>query len=242
MGLSSAAMVSAFVAGATGYTGREVVRELAARGIAVVAHVRPDSPRLGEWRARFAELGAGVKVDASPWNLDAVGAALKEHAPTHLFALLGTTRARAKAAAESGAARADYEAIDYGLTATLIDAAQKAEKKPRFIYLSAAGVNPRSKNAYIEVRWRAEQKLIASGLSYAIARPSFITGTDREENRPGERIGSKVADSVLSFAGAIGAKKLRDRYRSTDAKTLAQALVRIALEDKNAIYESEALR
>src|SRR5262245_139273 len=117
MGLSSAAMVSAFVAGATGYTGREVVRELAVRGFSVVAHVRPDSPRLGEWRARFGELGAGVKVDASPWNLDAVIAALGTHAPTHLFALLGTTRARAKAAAKNGAAAADYEAVDYGLTA-----------------------------------------------------------------------------------------------------------------------------
>ena len=36
-------MEIAFVAGATGYTGREVVRLLAERGVRTLAHVRPDS-------------------------------------------------------------------------------------------------------------------------------------------------------------------------------------------------------
>ena len=40
----------AFVAGATGFTGREVVRLLVERGVPAVAHVRPDSPRLEEWK------------------------------------------------------------------------------------------------------------------------------------------------------------------------------------------------
>ena len=47
----------AFVAGATGYTGVQVVRQLAALErtppLRVVAHVRPDSTRLAEWRTRF---------------------------------------------------------------------------------------------------------------------------------------------------------------------------------------------
>ena len=34
-----------FVVGATGYTGREVVRLLREKRIPTVAHVRPDSPR-----------------------------------------------------------------------------------------------------------------------------------------------------------------------------------------------------
>ena len=56
------------VAGATGLTGREVVAQLRQRGVPTVAHVRPDSPRLDEWRARFEALGA--TVDTTPWAPD----------------------------------------------------------------------------------------------------------------------------------------------------------------------------
>ena len=53
-------MQIAFVAGATGYTGREVVRVLLERGVRTVAHVRPDSPHVDEWRSRFEAQGAAV--------------------------------------------------------------------------------------------------------------------------------------------------------------------------------------
>ena len=53
----------AFVAGATGFTGREVVATLRERGIATVAHVRAESSRRAEWTARFEAQGA--EVDAS---------------------------------------------------------------------------------------------------------------------------------------------------------------------------------
>src|SRR3954471_13568122 len=86
----------AFVAGATGYTGREVVRALRARGLRVIAHVRPDSARLGEWRGRFAAME--VEVDATPWNDDAMAATMERLQPDVVFALLGTTKARAREA------------------------------------------------------------------------------------------------------------------------------------------------
>ena len=83
-----------FVAGATGYTGREVVRRCAELGAETVAHVRPDSARIHEWERRFGALGA--RVDATPWELQAMCATLVRLRPTHVFALLGTTRARAR--------------------------------------------------------------------------------------------------------------------------------------------------
>ena len=55
----SAGVQRAFVAGATGLTGRFVVEELVRRGVEVHAHVRSDSPRLAEWRAR----AAGIVTD-----------------------------------------------------------------------------------------------------------------------------------------------------------------------------------
>lgn len=232
--------IVAFVAGATGYTGREVVRVLAQRGARVVAHVRPDSSALNAWRDRFASYG--VEVDETSWEADAMARTLQALAPTHVFALLGTTRARARR--EGLGASEAYERIDYGLTAMLVDAAATCSAPPRFVYLSAAGVGPRSRNPYVRARWRAEAHLRESGLTWTIARPSFITGDDRDERRPLERLGASISDGMLGVAGALGARRLRERYRSTDNTTLAEGLVRIALDRawENQIVHSEDLR
>jgi nucleoside-diphosphate-sugar epimerase len=234
-------MHTAFVAGATGYTGREVVRVLAERGVRTLAHVRPDSARLAEWRERFTALGA--ELDATPWQRADMIARLAALAPTHVFALLGTTSKRAGAAAAQGRDET-YEAVDYGLTRLLIDALVDARLRPRFVYLSAAGTGPRARGAYLQARWRVEEALRASGLPYTIARPSFITGADRDETRVGERVGAALADGFLSVASALGGRRLAARYRSTTNTVLATALVTHALEPaaESTVLESEALR
>jgi uncharacterized protein YbjT (DUF2867 family) len=232
---------TAFVAGATGYVGREVVRVLAERGVRTVAHVRPDSARLAEWRDRFTRMGA--EVDATPWEEPAMAGTLARLAPTHVFALLGTTRARGRAAGEHGVVES-YETVDYGLTSLLLRAAVRAGSRPRFVYLSSAGVGGRTRNAYLAARWKAERELGESGLPYTIARPGFITGPDREERRPLERAAAVALDALLAAAGAAGLGRLRDRYRSTTAAVLARALVRLAFEPAaaNQVVESEGLR
>lgn len=210
---------TAFVAGATGLTGREVVRALREGGARVVAHVRPDSPRLEHWRAHFAALGA--EVDTTPWAPQALTATLATLRPDWVFALLGTTRRRMRR--EGG----DYATVDYGLTRMLIDAAVASGARPRFVYLSAVGVSARSKGAYYAARWRAEEDLRQSGLPYAIARPSFIVG-DRDEGRPMERVGASLADGALAVVGLLGGRSVAERYRSRQAPALARALVRLA--------------
>jgi len=229
----------AFVAGATGYVGREVVRDLRDRGIETTAHIRPQSRSVERWRASFAAMGA--TVDETPWELDAITATIARLEPTLVFALLGTTRKRAKAESIDN----PYEAIDYGLTAMLFSAAATlANPAPRFIYLSAAGVSERSSSAYMAARWRAESLISAGPLPYVLARPAIITGADRDDARPGERLAGGVADAALSVLGAFGARGLRDRYRSTTNVTLAAALVRWALdpEAKAKIAEGADLR
>jgi uncharacterized protein YbjT (DUF2867 family) len=232
----------AFVAGATGYTGREVVRQLVERGVETIAHVRPSSSRLDEWRDRFGKLGA--MVDSTAWSEQAMGATLTRIAPTHVFALLGTTKARGRAAARAGARPESYESVDYALTSTLIRAAVRAGSEPRFVYLSAIGVRAGVTSAYLQARWRIESELRASGLTYTIARPGFITGPDRDERRPLERASATVVDGVLAVVGAFGGTRLRQRYRSTTSSTLAQALVRLAFDPAaaNAVVESDGLR
>ncbi len=236
-------MPVAFVGGATGYTGREVVRLLRSRKIDTVAHVRPDSGRLDQWRERFERLG--VRVDTTPWEPDAIASTLADLQPDLVFGLLGTTSARASREAREGVAREQnsYDTVDYGMTMMLVRGLEKLPAPRRFVYLSAMGVKPNG-NAYYQARWRVETELQQTGLEWVIARPSWITGSDRDESRPGERIGASLTDAALGLAGILGARTLRDRYRSTTNTALAAALVHHGLEPSSngKILSSEELR
>lgn len=230
-------MERAFVAGATGYTGKAVVRELCAQGIECIAHVRPDSSGLAAQRPALEALGA--RVDITPWEPAAMAETMRTLAPTLVFALLGTTRARMR---RDGADANSYERVDYGLTVLLLDAAAASAGAPRFVYLSAAGVREGG-NAYYQARWKAEQRIAASPLPWLVVRPSFITGPDREESRPAERVGAAVGDALLATAGLFGARRLRDRYASITAGELAAAMVRLARAGgESRIVHTEELR
>lgn len=201
--------------------------------------MRPDSSRLEEWNARFADSGAAV--DSTPWTPEDMRQTLARVAPDVVFALLGTTRARGrKAGAE---APETYETVDYGLTRLLLDASV-ASGQPRFVYLSSVGVAANAKTAYMKARWKAEEAVRASGLRYVIARPSFITGPDRDETRVGERVGAAVGDALVGLAGLLGARSVRDRYASMSNVDLAEGLVAAALDgaSDNAVLDSADLR
>jgi uncharacterized protein YbjT (DUF2867 family) len=209
--------VTAFVLGATGFVGREVVRQLCVRGAKPIAHVRPDSASLAQWRTRFAELGA--ETDATPW--DGLATALAKHRPNQLYILIGTTRAKAKSDQIDGDI---YERIDYGLTKLAVDAAR--ETKPRLVYLSSVGADANARSAYLRARGKAEAAVRDSGLLWVIARPSLIVG-DRDESRRGESAAAAIGDGLLAVAGVLGGKSLRAKYRSTTPDVLASALIRI---------------
>jgi uncharacterized protein YbjT (DUF2867 family) len=214
--------MSAFVLGATGFVGREVVRQLCVRGTRTIAHVRPDSARLDDWRKRFGELGA--EVDATPWDAAQLGARVRAVVAEELYVLIGTTRSKAKSDQVQGDI---YEAIDLRLTQIAVDAARASEVAPRVVYLSSIGADRTARSAYMKARGKAEDVVTGSGLPWAIARPAIITG-EREDGRFGERAAGIVGDGLLAVAGLFGGKKVRDRYRTTTPDILASALIRIA--------------
>lgn len=231
--------MKAFVAGATGFVGREVVRALREREVETIAHVRPDSARLSEWQERFSALGA--IMDTTEWQSQAMTVRLVELEPTIVFALLGTTRKRARRSPDRDES---YRTVDYGLTRILLDAAAATAGKPRFVYLSSVGVSDRSRSDYLKARADTERAVQNSGLPYLIARPSFITGPGRDDHRPGERMAAKVVDGALALADLAGAHALRNRYRSTTSVILAEALVHwaCAAGTEDRILDGEALR
>jgi uncharacterized protein YbjT (DUF2867 family) len=233
------ASVKAFVAGATGYVGGNAVKELRKAGVQTVAHIRPGSSALAAASDKFA--AAGAVVDTTPFEPSAMTATLATLAPDFVFILIGTTKKRMKQAAD--AKQADYEAVDFGLTKLIIDAAVKSGIKTKIIYLSSVGTSENAAGAYLKARYKAEQAVINSGLPYVIARPSIISGT-REENRPAEKAAACVIDAALKALGALGAKKTADRWSSITGEALAAALVKAALgaSVKNEIIESERLK
>jgi uncharacterized protein YbjT (DUF2867 family) len=213
--------MTAFVLGATGFVGREVVRQLCVRGAKTIAHIRPESRSLAAWRTKLEELGAAV--DTTPWEVAAMTARFRVVLPAQIYILIGTTRSQAKADAVNGNI---YEAIDLGLTQLAIAAARGSEGRPRIVYLSSVGADPKARSAYLAARGRAEDAVTSSGLPWVIARPSIITG-ERDDGRVGERSAAVIGDGLLAVAGMFGGKQLRARYKSTTPDILASALIRI---------------
>ncbi|HEY1557976.1 MAG TPA: NAD(P)H-binding protein [Kofleriaceae bacterium] len=231
----------AFVLGATGFVGREVVRQLCVRGARAFAHVRPDSKQLADWQTRFGELGA--TVDTTAWDAAALAARWHELKPAQVYVLIGTTRGKAKADGVDGNI---YERVDLGLTKLAIEAARASEVAPRVVYLSSVGADAGARSAYLRARGQAEDAVTASGLPWAIARPSIITG-ERDDSRFGERSAAIVGDGLLAVArglfGPWGGKRLRERYRSTTPDVLASALIRIGeAPEHDVIVDGSALR
>ncbi|MEC7232641.1 MAG: NAD-dependent epimerase/dehydratase family protein [Planctomycetota bacterium] len=214
----------AFVLGASGYVGASLVDALARdeHVARVIAHVRPDSPRADALTTRLRRSAPRAEVDRTPLEARPLLEALAALAPTHLFLCHGTTARRAR----SEGIADPYETVDVGLTRLLCEAAATLPRPPRAVHLSSMGAGPRARGAYLSARWRAEEAVRASGLPYTICRPSFLTGPDRAEFRPGERFAAKLLDPVLGLLGALGARRLAARYRSMDAKEAAEGLVR----------------
>ena len=221
-------MPVAFIAGATGLTGRSVVQFLRDAKVDVVAHIRPDSKRLDEWTDRFEALGATVST--AEWTVDAMSAAFQTIKPDMVFALLGTTKKRSRAG------DGDYDSVDYALTALLIESAEMAAASSRFIYLSAVGVTPTTRNRYLSARAKVEARLAQSPLAHCIARPSFILG-QRDDKRPLEALGAPLLDGLLATMGLLGGRRWSDQYRSMPGTDLAMALTEAALAGLDGILD-----
>lgn len=214
----------AFVLGASGYVGASLVEALARdeHVARVVAHVRPESPRAAALADRLGRSAPRAEIDRTPLEAGPLVETLEALAPTHLFLCHGTTARRAR----SEGITDPYETVDLGLTRLLCEAAAALPRAPRVVHLSSMGTGPRARSAYLSARWRAEEVVRASGLPYTICRPSFLTGPDRTESRPGERWAARILDPLLGLLGMLGARRLAARYRSMDAAEAAEGLVR----------------
>ena len=153
-------MPTAFVAGATGYTGRALL-ELFAR-------------ETTDWKPRPHARAAGKlegAVVCDPRDVEALTDGMR--GCDAVVQLIGTVKARF--------ADGDYDDIDYGTTVALGEAA-KAAGVPRLLLLSSVGAGS-ARGAYLAAKRKTERWVEKSGLEYTIVRPSVIGGEGRRANQ-----------------------------------------------------------
>ncbi|MHB1845564.1 MAG: NAD(P)H-binding protein [Deltaproteobacteria bacterium] len=149
-----------FVAGATGETGKVVVRLAAECAIPAVPHARPR-------RAGGSPAPAGALLFELS-DRAALEAALGSC--TTVLQLIGTTRSRF-------ASGDSYEASDIGTTRQLTLAA-RAAGIDHFILLSSVGAG-RPFGAYLRAKAEAERIVRESGIDHTLFRPSVLVGGER---------------------------------------------------------------
>ena len=125
---------------------------------------------------------------------------------------LGTT-------ARQAGSFAKQREIDYDLNLALMKVAK--EKGARvYVLISTAGANPESMMPYTKMKGELDEAAKSAGFEHTIIlKPGLLVGT-RQDSRPGEFIGRKMA----SFLGAVSGNMLKDPW-AVDAEIVAKAAV-----------------
>jgi len=149
------------VTGATGFVGREIIKQLHTTGHTPRLFVRnPAAQQLRDLVPQFAtELYSGDVLDARSLHPALKGC----DAVIHLVGII------------SEAGRQSFERVHAEATRNVIAAAQQAGLK-RFIHMSALGTRADAPSRYHRTKWAAEESVRRSGLDWTIFRPSIIYG------------------------------------------------------------------
>ncbi|MBD1908431.1 SDR family oxidoreductase [Funiculus sociatus GB2-A5] len=197
--------MKAFVAGATGETGRRIVQELVKRNIPVRALVRN------------MEKARGILPDAAEL---VVGDVLKPE--TLSVALSDSTVVLCATGAAPGFDPTAPYKVDYEGTKNLVDAA-KAKGIEHFVLVSSIGASQffHPLNLFwLILVWKkqAEEYIQKSGLTYTIVRPGGLKNEDSSDS-----VVMYNADT-LSLSGSIPRQKV--------AQTCVEALFQPAAQNK----------
>lgn len=199
------------VTGATGFVGRNIVRELLLRGYRPVCLVRDDR--------KLREQHPGVDPDRMTPIIGSLRdqkslqhAADLSQAVIHLVGIIIERRLQ----------RRTFQRIHVRGTMNVVNAAKRAGIR-RFVHMSALGTRPDAVAEYHQTKWIAEQYVRDSGLDWTIFRPSLIHGPDGEFMRLMKRFNCKLLPPVIPYFGT-GDAKLQPVYVKDVAKCFVAAL------------------
>lgn len=196
-------MTTAWIAGASGLVGTELLRLLLADRDFTKVHsfgrrtLAAAAPKLEQTTVDFAD-------PSSFQAKDAVDVA---------FSCLGTT---IKKAGSPGA----FRAVDHDAVLTFAKAARDRGARV-FVHVTSLGADARSRQLYTSVKGEVELALQKVGFTSVYAlRPSILDG-DRQERRTFERVGLVVARALAPVLG---------KYRPTPSSAVARTMVAKAKE------------
>lgn len=151
------------VTGATGFVGREILRQLHQQGQSIRILARsPGSPRVQEAISSWgAEVHPGDVREAASLE----GALNGIEAVIHLVGII------------SEVGESTYANVHTQGTRNMVAATQQAGVR-RFVHMSALGTRPNAVSRYHQSKWAAEELVRHSGLDFTIFRPSLIYGPE----------------------------------------------------------------
>jgi len=147
-----------FLTGATGFVGGHVLQRLVNEGHTVRALVRDAKTATlvtgNQVQLIHGDVVEGTGLDEGTKDCDAV---------IHLVGIIAET------------AKATFERVHSMGTRNVVEAAMR-NKAARFIHMSALGVRADGVSEYQTSKWKGEETVRQSGISYCILRPSLIFG------------------------------------------------------------------
>lgn len=205
------------VAGGTGFVGSAIVRELARRGEKVAVLTRNTQRASG----RFAGVAECREGDVrEPATLGPAMDGVKVVIATQQFAGFPM---------ENPGKGRTFAEVDGNGTENLVTAA-KAAAAERFIYLSGAGAGPDAKYHWFRTKWRAEEAVRNSGITYVILRPSWIFGP--EDAAMNRFLNMSKFLPFVPLIGSPGKQKVQPAFIDDVAKIVAESVSNAATDNQ----------
>jgi len=197
------------VAGGTGFVGGGIVRELARRGKQLAVLTRDAKRSADRFPGLVVEYREGDVRDPS-----SLAAAI-----SGVDAVIGCQQFPNSPIENPGKGHT-FEDVDARGTENLVIAAKAAGVK-QYVYLSAVGAAPEGYH-WFRAKWRAEQAVRNSGLTYAILRPSWVYGpADRSLNR---FLAMSRFQPFVPLIGAVGKQMMQPVFIDDVGRATAECL------------------
>ncbi|TXK49011.1 oxidoreductase [Pontibacter qinzhouensis] len=163
------------------------------------------------------------KLDQKVLDFDQLQKHKSDLAADDVFCCLGTTIRKA-------GSKDAFQKVDYQYVVQLAELAL-SKAASQFLVVSAMGADANSLFFYNRVKGKMEKEVSGMGYdSVHIFRPSLLLG-EREEQRTGEELASKVMRPLSNLL--IGPL---EKYKPIQGETVAKAMLHAAAQDKKGVH------
>lgn len=202
-----------FLTGSTGYVGGTIRAALAGRPLRLLVRDKAAAADLAGPDVELVE-GDVTRPETLRGAMDGCEAVV------HLVAII----------AEEGGAT--FDGVIHRGTVNVVEEGQRAGIR-RFVHMSALGATDDPRYAYMQAKWRAEQAVKASGISWTIFRPSVVFG-------PGDEFINALAGVVRNFPLIPVVGDGQSKFQPVSVHEVAEAFAK-ALDDPAAAGQTYEL-